>query len=190
MKPPSRAQLRMLHVLTTGKLVFRQAPHDFQLWVEGDPRRDIGIRFHTTTARIVVERGWAELRKFNAYRGEYGITIAGLALTNDLCECPERTEKGKRGRGEEAKGRRRSYWARIVPWNSEESTELLTNRFICKHCARLVPCVSKYSPLHAADQWHPKWGPVCNEHAKLVTRKASKIANRALWVVDTEKRRA
>lgn len=142
---PSRAQLRMLHILSRGRLVFHRAPRDFQLWIfEDEAKRDLSYRFHPKTARIVVERGWAELKRFNPQRGEYEITSSGLSQVQELC--------------------RHSH-------EDAQTTEKLSGRMLCRKCARQVRCVSVKSEPHAADRWHWKWGPVCEAHAELVRQK-------------------
>jgi hypothetical protein len=117
---PSRAQLRMLHVLARGTLVFKNWPYPkFEL--PTDYETDEAWQFHQVTARLIVERGWAELHKFDAQRGEYGITVYGLALAQQFCDC---LGKSKKFRGQKVR--------------FEEQTETLAGKVICKYCARLV----------------------------------------------------
>jgi hypothetical protein len=105
----------MLHVLTRGTLVFKNWPYPkFELAT--DYSWNESWQFHQVTAHLVVERGWAELHKFDSRRGEYALTIEGLALASEVCSC----------RLSEVKYRR------------EETMEMLAGRLICKKCARLI----------------------------------------------------
>lgn len=145
---PSRAQLRMLHILDQGgKLIFSSWPYPkFNLPTSFSS--DEAWQFHQVTARIIVNRGWVELRAFNAKRGEYIITRPGHALTEEMCRCIRGWWiKGERGRPVQ-----------------DTQTETLGQRLLCRRCGRRVRCVSKKTPQHGASRWHGRWGPVCDQH--------------------------
>jgi hypothetical protein len=144
---PSRAQYRMLHVLARGRLSFVKWPTRRIEVVDHTAKVDETWRFHEVTARIVVREGWAELTRFDPRHGEYGITIDGLALTQDLCDCKWVTRGGR--------------WK---DHHQSESREKLGGKLLCARCGRWVRCVSKKTPPHGAVRWNPRWGPVCGAH--------------------------
>lgn len=157
---PTRAELRLLHLLCSGKLVFRSRLfRGFDVFESSsDLWPNHNIRFREATARNIVESGWAELSSFNASRGEYRITTAGREFADRLCECkpsPPRVVSNSIGNKS----------------HLDEETELLVNRLVCRHCARLVPCVSRKANKHAGNRMHWKWGAVCNEHWEAATGK-------------------
>lgn len=154
---PSRAQYRMLHILSRGKLTFQSWPTRRFEVEDLAAKSSEGWQFHEVTARLIVERGWAELTKFDVHHGEYALTIEGLALAHELCKCTRR-RTALRGRPLQVKSRKAKFL--------EEEIERLAGKLLCKNCGRWVPCVSRKTEPHGATRWSGRWGPVCVSHPR------------------------
>jgi len=158
---PSKAQLRMLHLVADGSLTFHSWPRArFEVRVgEGV---DQSWRFHEATAKVLIEREWVKMIGMQSSvagsRADYQITDLGRELIGELCSKWVRHLNGRDLHN--THGTERAAYE----LGDEHTVEHLAGKMLCRGCGRLVPCVSKKTPSHPAHEWHWKYGPVCYEH--------------------------
>lgn len=150
-KVPTRAQLRMLHLMRMAELSFHSWPYKRIEIKETGSQLNKGWNFKLVTAQLIVERGWADLQFMDMRKGEgrYQLTAAGRALTEEICNC------AGRGLGELAERGAKSH---------EKQIDAFAGKLLCKSCSRLVPCVSRKPMVHAGSKWDFKLGVVCETH--------------------------
>src|SRR6266496_2629681 len=158
MKSVSPAQMRALQLLREGKLVWGTA---------GQGLSDVSIEpasrwlLHPTTARILVDNGWVELKKFNPRRGEYRLTKTGQALTEELCHCVAAKRKNKGGRD--------AFEFILLSGISVDATTLnhdwANEPLLCRRCWRVASCEGKFfKQPHGANRYVWGIGPICQRH--------------------------
>src|SRR5436190_24166588 len=103
MKLPSPSQMRALQLLRQGKLIW-MGPESIRLekvdvrgrQPEAQYPLSVDERIYTVTARILVDRGWIEMKGFNPRQGKYELSPKGRELSEQICEC---RYSGRWGRG-------------------------------------------------------------------------------------------
>lgn len=120
---------------------------------EGSRKETPWMIIHPTTAKILITMGWVELTKFNPRLGTYRLSAAGEKLTEGFCEAPREHAR------EFQNAHRHS--------SADEAAMLIDDRLVCRRCWRATPCAGKFfKELHAAQEWHWKYGPICMQHAR------------------------
>lgn len=169
MKTPSPSQMRALQLLREGKLIWR-GPENSSLekeWSEVKYAVPVDLRIYPVTARILVDRGWVELKGFNPKQGIYRLSAKGKELSGMICECKAPKGKGKEGRRVEEftllNGVEPATTAKI-DWPKQ--------RLLCAKCWRLARCEAKFfKHPHAANRYVWGVGPVCQFHLDNPTKR-------------------
>ena len=180
MKQPTPTQMKALQHLRGGRLVIRATGHDFlnDISIESvvSSQLSVGYLFAERTAKILIENRWVELKGFSARKGEYRLTATGRALTTrEFCRCPK------------AGPEKSVLLSGIDPEASTPNRDWPKERLLCRRCWRRVACAVAetrasarvqstllakaapsltvgFPPLHGANRWHWKLGPICQRH--------------------------
>ena len=151
----------MLHLVANGSLSFHSWPRA-RFEVQVKEGTDESWRFHAATAKVLIEREWVKMVEMKSgglgSQATYQATAQGQELISELCSKWVRNLNGRDLVN--THGVVRPSWQ----LGDEHTFEQLAGKMLCRDCGRLVPCVSKKTPLHPAHQWHWHYGPICKGH--------------------------